>query len=84
MVCVMEGKWPYNCCFVECCFQDEVWKAKKFNVIFPRLCHALYNQNIIRKWTKDYILFFPKKGDLGITKKYKDLISFGFMAYQPS
>ena len=22
MVCVMGRKWPYNCCFVEYCFQD--------------------------------------------------------------
>ena len=22
MVLEMEGKWPYSCCFVGCCFQD--------------------------------------------------------------
>ena len=22
IVFVMEGRWPYSCCFVECCLQD--------------------------------------------------------------
>ena len=22
MVCEMEGKWSFNCCFISCCFQD--------------------------------------------------------------
>ena len=34
-------------------------------------CNAVYNQNIIDRWTKGCILPFPKKGDLGITKNYE-------------
>ena len=35
-----------------------------------RLSNAVYKQNTIEKWMKDWILPFPKKDDLGITKNY--------------
>ena len=34
----------------------------------------IYNQNTIEKWTKDSILPFPKKSDLGIAKNYQGII----------
>ena len=49
---------------------SEVWKARKFYDILLRYCNAVYNQNIIDRWTKGCILPFPKKGDLGIAKNY--------------
>ena len=49
----------------------EVWKTRKFDDILLRHCNAVYNQNTIDRWTKGYILLFPKKDDLGIAKKYR-------------
>ena len=49
---------------------SEVWKTKESDDILLRHCNAVYNQNIIDKWTKRCILPFPKKGDLGIVKNY--------------
>ena len=37
------------------------------------LCNTVYKQNTTGKWTKSYILSFPKKGKLKITKKYRGL-----------
>ena len=48
----------------------EVWKTKKFNEIFFRLCNAVYKQNTTEKWTKIFILLFLKNCDLGIIKNY--------------
>ena len=35
-----------------------------------RYYDAVYNQNIIDRWTKGCILLFSLKGDLGIAKNY--------------
>ena len=35
--------------------------------------NAIYNQNTIDRWTKECILLFPKKSDLGIAKNYQDM-----------
>ena len=35
--------------------------------------NAVYNKNIIDRWTKDCILPFSKKGDLGIAKNYRGI-----------
>ena len=34
---------------------------------------AVYNQNLIDRWMKRCILPFPKKGDLGLAKKYRGI-----------
>ena len=49
----------------------EVWKTREFDDILLRHCNAVYNQHTINRWTKGSILPFPKKGDLGIAKKYR-------------
>ena len=36
--------------------------------------HAVYNQNIRHRWTKGYILPFPKKGDPRIANYYRGII----------
>ena len=51
----------------------EVWKTGKFNDVLLQYYSAMYNQNTIEGWTKDYILLFPKKGDTGITKNYRGI-----------
>ena len=35
--------------------------------------NVVYNQNPIDKWMKGCILPFPKKGDLGLAKNYRDI-----------
>ena len=44
----------------------KLWKARKFDL----LCNK---QNTKKRWTKGYILTFPKKGNFRITKNYKDI-----------
>ena len=39
----------------------EVWR--EFNDILLRHSNAVYNQNTIGRWTKEYILLFPKESD---------------------
>ena len=51
----------------------EVWKTRQFDDILLRHCNAVYNQNPIDRWTKGCILPFPKKGDLGLAKKYQGI-----------
>ena len=57
---------------------DEIFpnveKMKKFDILF-QFCNAVYKQNTIDKLTKNFILIFPKKGDLRITKNYRDIAS---------
>ena len=48
----------------------KVWKTREFDDILLRYCNAVYNQNIIDRWTKGCILPLPNKGDLGIAKNY--------------
>ena len=36
-------------------------------------CNAVYNRNLIDRWIKGCILPFPKKGDLGLAKNYRDI-----------
>ena len=43
----------------------ELWQTK-FDAILLRYCNAVYDQNIINRWTKGCILPFPRKGDLEI------------------
>ena len=47
--------------------------VRKFDDRLLRLCNATCKQSTIKKETKGYILSFPKKGDLGITKKYRSI-----------
>ena len=49
----------------------EVWKTQAFNDILLDLCNAVYNGEMIEKWTEGCILPFPKKGDLGLAKNYR-------------
>ena len=51
----------------------EVWKTRQFDDILLRHCNAFYNQNPIDRWMKGCILPFPKKGDLGLAKNYRDI-----------
>ena len=51
----------------------EVWKTWQFDDILLRHCNAVYNQNPIDRWMKGCILPFPKKGDLGLAKNYRDI-----------
>ena len=50
----------------------EIWKTKKFGDI-PWFCNVVYKQNATEKRTKICILYFPKKGDLGITENYSHI-----------
>ena len=45
----------------------------KFDDMLFRYCNAMYNQNMIDRWTKDCTLPFPKMGDLGIAKNYRGI-----------
>ena len=51
----------------------EVWNTRQFDDILLRHCNAVYNQNTIDRWMKGCILPFPKKGDLGLAKNYRDI-----------
>ena len=51
----------------------EVWKTRQFDHILFRHCNAVYNQNPIDRWMKGWIFPFPKKGDLGLAKNYRDI-----------
>ena len=51
----------------------EVWKTRQFDDILLRQCNAVYSQNRIERWTKGCILPFPKKGDLGLAKNYREI-----------
>ena len=51
----------------------EVWKTQAFNDILLDLCNAVYNGEMIEKWTEGCILPFPKKGDLGLAKNYRGI-----------
>ena len=51
----------------------EVWKTQAFNDILLDLCNAVYNGEMIEKWTEGCILPFPKKGDLGLSKNYRGI-----------
>ena len=50
------------------------WKIRIFDDILLPLSNAVYNQNTIEIWTKDCILPFSKKGNLGISKNYSSII----------
>ena len=50
-----------------------MWKTRQFDDILLRHCNAVYNQNPIDRWTKGFILPFPKKGDLGLAKNYRGI-----------
>ena len=51
----------------------EVWKTRQFDDILLRQCNAVYSQNSIERWTKGFILPFPKKGDLRLAKNYRGI-----------
>ena len=51
----------------------DVWKTREFDDILLWHCNVVYNQNTIDRWTKGCILLFPKKGNLGLTKNYRDI-----------
>ena len=48
----------------------DVWMTREFDDILLQHCNAVYNQNIIVRWTKECIITFPKKGDFGIANNY--------------
>ena len=50
-----------------------VWKIRVFDDTLLRHYNVVYNQNTIDRWTKGYILHFPKKNDLGIAKNYRGI-----------
>ena len=52
----------------------EVWKKRKLDDIILRLCNSMYEQNITEKGTNGYILPFPSKSVLGISKNNRRLI----------
>ena len=54
-------------------YPQKYWKTREFDDILPRHCNAVYNQNIIDRWTKGCIPTFPKKGDLGLAKNYRGI-----------
>ena len=58
----------------------EVWKTREFNDILLQRSSAICNQNTIDRWTKGYILPFPKKGDLGIAKNYRGVTLISIVA----
>ncbi len=51
----------------------EAWKTRQFDDILLRHCNAAYDLNPIDRWMKGCILPFPKKGDLGLAKNYRDI-----------
>ena len=51
----------------------EVWKTRQFDDILLRQRNAVYSQNRIERRTKECILPFPKKGDLGRAKNYRGI-----------
>ena len=51
----------------------EVWKTRQFDDILLRHCYSVYNQNLIDRWIKGWILPFPKKGDLELAKNYRGI-----------
>ena len=56
----------------------EIWKARQFDDILLRHCHAVYNQNLIGRRIEGCILPFPKKGDLGLLKNYRGITLTSF------
>ena len=51
-------------------YPPEVWKTREFDDILLRHCNGVYNQNPVDTWTKECILPFTKKVDLGLAKNY--------------
>ena len=51
----------------------DVWKTREIDDILLRHCNAIYNRNIIVRWTNECILPFPKKDGFGIGKNYRDI-----------
>ena len=51
----------------------EIWKIRQFDDILLRHCNAVYNQNLIDRWTKGCNLPFPKRGDFGLAKNYRGI-----------
>ena len=51
----------------------ETWKTKAFDQILLQLCNDVYDGKPIDKWTENYILPFPKKGDLGLASNYRGI-----------
>ena len=42
-----------------------VWETRKFDDILIRIRKVAYKQNTIKKFTKDYIILFPRKATSG-------------------
>ena len=51
--------------------RPEVWNSRKFDGLLLQYFNAVYNQKTINRGTKDCIHPFPKKGELGIARKYR-------------
>ena len=51
----------------------EVWKTMKFDNVLLWSCNAVNKRNSVEKYTKGCILFFTKKGNLGIIKNYRGI-----------
>ena len=50
-----------------------MWKTRKFDDILLKQCNVVYNQNLIDRWMKRWLIPFPKKGDLGLAKNYRGI-----------
>ena len=51
----------------------EVWKIREVDDTLLWYCNTVYNQSTIDRWTKGRILHFPKKGNLGRVKNFRDI-----------
>ena len=48
-------------------------KDKEICLYILWLCNVVYKQNEIEKWKKGWIVLFPEKDELRITKNYRDI-----------
>ena len=58
----------------------EVWKTRKFDDLLLIFCNAVNKQNTKKSWIKVCVLPYPKKVDLGITKKLRNIIHSSIVA----
>ena len=63
----------YICVILADEIPSEVWKTRQFDDILLRHCNTVYNQNLIDRWMKGYILPFPKTDDLRLAKNYRGI-----------
>ena len=74
MVCEMEGKWLYTCCFVGYCFQDFLKQHSTFLSSF----HLVFSPNILleTRWCNHTVVLVNLQLEkIPISLKWKDQIS---------